>query len=100
MNIYTYRTPDAMCNPYLLFTGLLAAGLDGIKRKLDPGPPVKTNIYKMSPETRKKRGTEALPGNLDKALDALESDLVIGKALGDVMLEEYVAYKREEAIKG
>ncbi len=95
-----YRTPDAMCNPYLLFTGLLAAGLDGVKRKLDPGPPVKENVYKMSEEKRKARGITSLPGSLDEALDALESDDVIKKALGEQMLEESVAFKREEAIKG
>ncbi len=95
-----YRTPDAMCNPYLLFTGLLAAGLDGIERKLDPGPPVKMNVYKMSEKKRKELGIAALPGNLDDALDALESDRVIKKALGETMLKEYVALKREEAIKG
>jgi glutamine synthetase len=96
---FEYRAPDPVCNPYLLFTGILAAGLDGIKRKLDPGPPMKGNVYKLSEEKRKKLGIATLPKSLDDALDALENDDVIRKSLGRVMSENYVRMKREEALK-
>ena len=94
-----FRIPDPMCNPYLLFAGSLAAGLDGIKKKLDPGPPVLENVYKMGEDEKKRRGIRTLPSTLDEALDALESDEIIKRALGEAMCEAYVRIKREEALK-
>jgi len=93
-----FRIPDPMCNPYLLFTGLLAAGLDGIKKKMDPGPPVLENVYKMSGDEKKRRKIKTLPPTLDEALDALESDEIIKRALGEKMCEAYIRMKREEAV--
>jgi glutamine synthetase len=93
-----FRIPDPVCNPYLLFTGLLAAGLDGIKKKMDPGPPVLENVYKMSEDEKKRRKIKTLPSTLDEALDALESDEIIKRALGEKMCEAYVRIKREEAV--
>jgi glutamine synthetase len=69
-----YRVPDPSSNPYLVFSAVLAAGLDGIKRKSDPGEPIQEDIYKMSKSERKKRGIDTLPANLGRALDELESD--------------------------
>ena len=69
-----YRVPDPSSNPYLVFSAVLAAGLDGIKRKADPGDPVQEDIYKMTKSERKKRGIDTLPANLGRALDELESD--------------------------
>ena len=69
-----YRVPDPASNPYLVFSAVLAAGLDGIKKKMDPGDPVQEDIYKMSRSERKKRGIDTLPANLGRALDELESD--------------------------
>ncbi|MCS7131123.1 MAG: glutamine synthetase, partial [Hadesarchaea archaeon] len=92
-----FRVPDPLCNPYLLFTGLLAAGLDGIERRLDPGPPVLENVYRMSKDEMKRRGIKMLPSALDSALDALESDDVIRRALGEEMCDAYVRMKRDEA---
>lgn len=94
-----FRIPDPMCNPYLLFAGSLAAGLDGIKKKMDPGPPTLKNVYKMSSDERKRRRIKTLPSTLDGALDALESDEIIKRALGETMCEAYVRIKREEAVK-
>ncbi|MCD6248252.1 MAG: glutamine synthetase [Hadesarchaea archaeon] len=96
---FEYRAPDPLCNTHLLFAGLLAAGLDGIKRKLPLGPPVTENVYKMSEKRREELGISTLPKSLDEALDALESDDVIREALGPFMFEKYVALKREEAIR-
>ena len=69
-----FRAPDPSSNPYLVFTSVLAAGLDGIKKKTDPGDQVREDIFKMSRSERKKRGIATLPANLGEALDALESD--------------------------
>ena len=69
-----YRVPDPASNPYLVFSAVLAAGLDGIKKKLEPGDPVQEDIYKMSRAERKKRGIDTLAANLGRALDELESD--------------------------
>jgi len=69
-----FRAPDPSANPYLAFSSVLAAGLDGIKKKTDPGEPVKEDIFKMTRTERKKRGINILPVNLGEALDSLESD--------------------------
>ena len=69
-----FRAPDPSSNPYLVFAAVLAAGLDGIKKKTDPGEQVREDIFKMTRAERKKRGIEVLPANLGEALDSLESD--------------------------
>lgn len=69
-----FRTPDPSCNPYLAFAAILMAGLDGIKKKIDPGDPVDENIYHLIPERRKALGVDELPRNLGEALDCLQSD--------------------------
>ena len=69
-----FRAPDPSSNPYLVFSSVLAAGLDGVKKKRDPGPQVKEDIFKMTRSERRKRGIGILPTNLGEALDELESD--------------------------
>lgn len=69
-----FRAPDPSANPYLVFSAVLAAGLDGIKKKSDPGDQVHEDIYKMTKAERKKRGIAVLPSSLGEALDELESD--------------------------
>jgi len=71
---FEYRAPDPSANPYLVFSAVLAAGLDGIKKKTEPGDPVLEDIYKMTKEERAKRGIKMVPANLGEALDELESD--------------------------
>jgi glutamine synthetase len=71
---FEYRAPDPSSNPYLVFSAVLSAGLDGVKKKLDPGDPVQEDIYKMTKEERVKRGIKTVPANLGEALDELESD--------------------------
>jgi glutamine synthetase len=71
---FEYRAPDPSSNPYLVFSAVLSAGLDGVKKKLDPGNPVQEDIYKMTKEERVKRGIKTVPANLGEALDQLESD--------------------------
>ena len=69
-----FRTPDPSSNPYLVFASVLAAGLDGIKKKVDPGDQVHEDIFKMTRSQRKKQNIGVLPANLGEALDELESD--------------------------
>ena len=90
------RMPDPSCNPYLAFTAILSAGLDGIDRQLDPGPPVNKNIYKMSHRERRHLRIDELPSNLSEALDELEKSALMRDALGDHIFDHFVAAKRAE----
>jgi glutamine synthetase len=87
---------DPSCNPYLALGGLLAAGLDGIERKLEPGEPTLVDPDALSETERKRRGIRRLPTALGEALDALERDEVLRGALGDVLAREYLVVKRSE----
>jgi len=77
------RSPDPSCNPYLAFAVILMAGLDGIKNKIDPGEPIKENIYEMDFQEITDAGIETLPTSLSLALDHLRSDDVVKRALGE-----------------
>lgn len=69
-----FRAPDPSSNPYLVFAAVAAAGLDGVKKKTDPGDQVHEDIFKMTKSERSKRGIGVLPASLGEALDELESD--------------------------
>lgn len=90
------RTVDGACNPYLAATVLLAAGLDGIEKELDPGPRNERNMYEVSEETLRREGIAVLPATLKEAIDALEQDAVIRAALGEEYARTYIAAKRAE----
>ncbi|MEM4728638.1 MAG: type I glutamate--ammonia ligase [Thermoplasmata archaeon] len=90
------RHPDPSANPYLVFAVLLEAGLDGIKRKLDPGPPVNENIFRMSKERRRELGIKRLPGSLGEALEAMESDDIVKRVLGSASYDVYRELKKSE----
>ncbi len=89
------RLPDPSCNPYLAFAVMLAAGLDGVTQKLDPGPPVNKNVFQMSQREKRRLKIDELPATLSDALDALEKDKVIMDALGPHLAESYIAGKRQ-----
>lgn len=91
-----YRPTDGSCNFYLAYAGLFAAGLDGIKRELDPPAPVEENIYEMSEQERIKRGIEVLPGNLGEALKQLSQDTYLQNSLGNTFYDKYLEIKRKE----
>jgi glutamine synthetase len=87
------RTVDGSCNPYLAATAILAAGLDGIERGLDPGAPTgELNLHELDADERIARGIEALPSNLLDATRELEGDDVLRAALGHSDREDYVDY--------
>jgi glutamine synthetase len=89
------RLPDPSCNPYLAFAVMLAAGLDGIEKRMDPGSPVNKNVFAMSQREKKRLKIEDLPSTLNQALDALEKDRVILDALGPHLAELYITGKRQ-----
>ncbi len=90
------RCPDPMCNPYLAFAIMLAAGLDGIEKKMPLMPPVEESTYEMTPEQISNRGIETLPRDLYGALRALAKDEVIKLALGEDVFQRYYDIKMEE----
>ncbi|HEX7247452.1 MAG TPA: type III glutamate--ammonia ligase, partial [Actinomycetota bacterium] len=86
------RTIDGSANPYLAAAALLAAGLDGIDNKIDPGDPNLGNLYESTEEERRERGIEMLPGNLLDATRNLEGDDVLREAFGRGRDEDYIDY--------
>jgi glutamine synthetase len=90
------RSPDPTSNPYLALAVALAAGLDGIKNNITPPPPVNANIYHMNKEELESLGIERLPGSLEEALNELEKDEVIKKALGNHVYTKFLEAKRAE----
>jgi glutamine synthetase len=86
------RTVDGSCNPYLAATAVLAAGLDGIERRLDPGAPTDLNMYETTTEQRRALGIDVLPANLLDATRELEGCEVLRRALGRARDEDYIDY--------
>ena len=86
------RTVDGACNPYLAATAMLAAGLDGVQRKLDPGEPNSANLYELDEAQRAAQGIELLPANLLDATRELERNEVLRAALGKTRGGDYVDY--------
>jgi glutamine synthetase len=90
------RCPDPSCNPYLAFSAMLAAGLDGIQRDLLPAEPVNEDVYHLDEVELEARAIGTLPGTLAEALDALEQDQVIQDALGPDIFDVFMRAKRAE----
>jgi glutamine synthetase len=94
-----FRPPDPSCNPYLAFSAMLMAGLDGIENKIDPGQPLDKDIYDLGPEELKQ--VPSMPGSLEQALDALEADhqfLLKGDVFTEDLLTTYIDYKRSKEV--
>jgi glutamine synthetase len=92
------RVADSSCNPYLAAAAVIAAGLDGIARELDPGEPQNINLYDFTPEELEAQGINTLPQSLQEAIDALASDNVIKDGLG-VLADEFINLKRMEWVE-
>jgi len=93
------RFPDASCNPYLAFSAMLMAGLDGIENKIEPGAPLDKDIYDMKPEELS--DIPSLPGSLDAALEHLENDkefLLKGGVFTEDVIDTWITYKRTREI--
>jgi glutamine synthetase len=93
---FELKPSDPSSNPFLALGGLLAAGLDGIAGKRDPGEPTLVDPDTLSDAERQRRGIRRLPTTLGEALDALEQDEVLREALGPTLAREYVIVKRSE----
>jgi glutamine synthetase len=91
-----HRVPDPAANPYLALAVMLAAGLDGIRNKADWREPVNENIWEMSFRERRRLRIDDLPHDLNEALDELEKNDVIQGALGEHVVQHFVAAKRQE----
>jgi glutamine synthetase len=94
-----FRCPDAMSNPYLAFSAMLMAGLDGIKNQIDPGEPLDRNIYELTPEELAK--VPSTPGSLEDALAALEKDhdfLLAGGVFSEDFIENWIAWKLDNEV--
>ncbi len=92
-----FRSPDPACNPYVAFSAMLLAGLDGIRNKIDPGAPTDQNLYDL--DEKKLAKIPHAPETLDKALDALERDhdfLIDSGVFTEDYLRDFVAVKRAE----
>jgi glutamine synthetase len=90
------RSPDPACNPYLAFSVMLAAGLEGIRKKYPLGPETKDNVYDMSDNERKRAGIESLPDDLFEAIQITERSELVRKALGDKVFEYFIRNKKDE----
>ena len=90
------RCPDPACNPYLTMAVCLAAGLDGIEKNMTAPAEITDNIFEMSKSERTAKGIESLPGSLYESIQAFEKDDVVKGALGEHIVNEYIAGKEKE----
>jgi glutamine synthetase len=91
-----FRCPDAAANPYLAFSAMLMAGIDGIQRGLDPGAPADFDLFEEAHDE-----IPQVPGSLEDALEALEADhefLLAGDVFSKELIETWIAWKRENEV--
>jgi glutamine synthetase len=94
-----FRPPDPACNPYLAFSAMLMAGLDGIDKKMDPGAPIEKDLYELPAEELAK--IRQVPGSLEESLKALENDhdfLLKGGVFTEDLIETYIEFKRRTQV--
>ena len=95
-----FRCPDPSCNPYLAFSAMLMAGIDGINNKIDPGDPLDKDLYDLEPEEAAK--VPQTPGSLREALEALQADhdyLLQGDVFTEDVIETWVDYKMKNEVQ-
>ncbi len=90
------RSPDPACNPYLAFSVMLAAGLEGIEKGYEIPEPIEENVYEMGCEERENRGIGTLPGSLIEALQLAEKSDIVRKALGEHVFKSFIQNKKIE----
>jgi glutamine synthetase len=94
-----FRIPDPACNPYLAFSAMVLAGIDGIKNKIEPPAPIDKDLYELPPDEA--ASIPQVPGSLDKVLDELEADhgyLIEGDVFTEDLIEAWIDYKRSTEI--
>jgi glutamine synthetase len=97
-----FRAPDPSANPYLALSAILAAGMDGILKKIDPGDPVNENIYRLSESRKRALGIRPLPSTLEQALSALKSDstYLLESCFSSELFQSYLELKEKEIKEG
>jgi glutamine synthetase len=90
------RSPDPSCNPYLTFAAILAAGLDGIKNKIDPGKMMDYNVFDLTKRERIEKGIETLPSTINESADYLEKDELLKETLGAHVHDNILRIARAE----
>ena len=91
-----FRSPDPACNPYLAFSVMLAAGLEGIEKEYELPEPVEKDIYRLSEREKMELGITTLPGTLAKAIEFVEDSELVRNALGDHIFDNYITSKKLE----
>jgi glutamine synthetase len=94
-----FRVPDPSCNPYLAFSAMMMAGIDGIKNKIEPHEPVDKDLYELPPDEAS--AIPQVPGSLEAVLDALEADhdyLLEGGVFTEDLVETWIDYKRSNEL--
>ena len=91
-----FRVPDPACNPYLAFSVMLAAGLEGIEKKYELADPIEKNLFEMSSKEREQRGIGSLPIDLWDAISLTENSQLVRKALGDHVFDSFIKNKKIE----
>lgn len=91
-----FRASDPSANPYIALGGLIATGLDGMEKEIDPGAPLLKDPSWLSEEEREKRGIQRYPTSLDEALDELGKDELLLEALGPILAKEYLLVKKAD----
>jgi glutamine synthetase len=91
-----YRSPDPACNPYLAFSVMLAAGLEGIEKKYSLRDPVERNVYEMTEKERKRHKIDSLPEDLYGAIQITERSDLVRRALGDHVFFKFIENKKIE----
>jgi glutamine synthetase len=94
-----YRCPDPSCNPYLAFSAMLMAGLDGIQNRIEPPKPLDKDLYDLPPDELAQ--VPQVPGSLDEALSALEADhkfMLVGDVFTQDVIDTWIDYKRSHEI--
>ena len=90
------RNPDPSANPYLVLALCLAAGLDGIKNKIQPDAELRENVFELTEQDKKRLGIESLPADLHEAVECLKSDDFIREILGEHIYNKYIEAKEAE----
>jgi glutamine synthetase len=91
-----FRSPDPACNPYLVFSVMLAAGLEGIEKGYEIPEPIEENVYEMTEEEREKKGIGTLPANLWEAVQLMAKSDIVHRALGDHVFDAFIKNKKIE----
>ncbi|MEM3567834.1 MAG: hypothetical protein QXS83_04640, partial [Thermoplasmata archaeon] len=93
------RCPDPSGNIYLQMAVMVAAGLDGIKNKIEPPEPLEKNMYELSEQEIRKLKVECLPSNLSDAIDEMEKSKLLREVLTEFLFKRFIELKRAEALE-